>query len=211
MRPFHCVEDPGFIIVSQVLLDIGARYGRLLVGKVRAENILPCAYTVKRRIQTLAGVFRSEVATRLAAAGARGELAFSPDLWTDRYKKQAYLGMTAIFVEDSVINTIDLCCREFLYQKKSAENVSKSIDAILNEFNIQEYRKSATFVIDRGSNLKAALSHDQIVHCIVYRIHNILLDTFTLPKVTVDDTLQFTKKKKRQEESDESDSEESGI
>ncbi|CAF4979258.1 unnamed protein product, partial [Rotaria sp. Silwood1] len=191
MRPFHCVEDSAFIIVSQVLLDIRARYGRLPVGKVRAENILPCANTVKRRIQTLAGISRSEVATRLAAAGARG--------------------MTAIFVEDSVTNTIDLCCCEFLYHKKSTENVSKSIDAILNEFNIQQYRKSATFVIDRGSNLKAALSHDQIVPCIVHRIHNILLDTFTLPKVTVDDTLQFTKKRKRQEESDESDSEESDI
>ena len=86
--------------------------------------------------------------------------------------------MTAIFIENSIINTIDLCCREFSYQKKTPENVSKSIDEILNEFGIRQYRKSATFVIDRGSNLKAALSHDQIIHCIVHRIHNILLETF---------------------------------
>ncbi|CAF4636549.1 unnamed protein product, partial [Rotaria sp. Silwood1] len=71
MCPFHCVEDPCFIIVSQFLLDIGARYARLPVGKVRAENILPCANTVKRRIQTLVGITRSEVAAHLAAAGAR--------------------------------------------------------------------------------------------------------------------------------------------
>ena len=156
---------------------------------------MPCANTVKRRIQTLDDITRSEVTTRLAAAGARGELAFSPDPWTDRYGKQAYLGikgtfyivkridfvftgMTAIFIESFVINTIDLCCREFPYQKKRAENVSQTIDEILNEFGIQQYRKSATFVIDRGSNLKAALSHDQIIHCIVHRIHNILLQNF---------------------------------
>jgi hypothetical protein len=87
--------------------------------------------------------------------------------------------MTAIFVEDFIVHTVDLCCREFLYQKKTAENVSKSIDTILEEFNIQRYRKSSTFVMDRGSNLKAALSNEDTLHCIVHRIHNVLLDTFT--------------------------------
>ena len=195
MRPFNCVEDLDFINVSQLLLDIGARYGRLPAGKLRAEDILVCANTVKRRIQTLADITRSEVTSRLAAAGAREELAFSLDLWTDRYRKQAYLGikgtfyivkridfvftgMTAIFIESSFINTIDLRCRKFPYQKKRAKNLSQTTDKIPNEFGIQQYRKSATFVIDRGSNLKAALSHDQIIHCIVHRIHNILLETF---------------------------------
>ncbi len=35
---------------------------------------------------------RSELVPRLSSAGARGELAFSPDLWTDQYRKQTYLG-----------------------------------------------------------------------------------------------------------------------
>lgn len=78
--------------MSQTLLDIGARYGKFPTGKIKAENVLPCANTVKRRIETLAEVGRTEVGVRLAAAGIHGELAFSPDLWTDRYKKQAYLG-----------------------------------------------------------------------------------------------------------------------
>ncbi len=86
--------------------------------------------------------------------------------------------MTAILMENSIIHTVDLCCGEFLYSKKSAENVSKSIDAVLNEFNVQQYRKSAPFVIDRGSNLKAALLPNQIIHSITHRIHNILRDTF---------------------------------
>ena len=80
MRPFNCVEDPGFINVSQVLLYIGALYGRLPGRKVREKDILPCTNTVKRRIQTLTDITQSEVTTRLAAAGARGELAFSSDL-----------------------------------------------------------------------------------------------------------------------------------
>jgi len=75
-----------------VLLDIGSRYGRSLIGRVKATKLLPCANTIKRRIQSLAEVTRSQVSERLVAAGGRGELAFSPDLWTDRYKKRTYLG-----------------------------------------------------------------------------------------------------------------------
>jgi len=86
--------------------------------------------------------------------------------------------MTAIFMENSAIHNVDICCREFLYSKKSAGNVSKSIDAVLNEFNVQQYRKSAPFIIDRGSNLKAALLPNEIIHCTTHRIHNILRDTF---------------------------------
>ena len=73
--------------------------------------------------------------------------------------------MTAIFLENSAIHNIDLCCREFLYSKKSAVNVSKSIDAVLNEFNVQQYRKAAFFIIDRVLNLKAALLPNQIIYC----------------------------------------------
>jgi hypothetical protein len=92
VRPFQIVEDLGFTNVSQVLLNIGARYGRGIPGKVTAEKILPCANTIKRRIQKLAEMARAELIPRLSSAGARGELAFSPDLWTDKYKKQTYLG-----------------------------------------------------------------------------------------------------------------------
>ena len=87
--------------------------------------------------------------------------------------------MTAIFMEDFTVYTVDLCCREFPYEKKSAENISKLIDNILNEFSVQRYRRSAMFIIDRGSNLKAAFAPDQIVHCVTHRINNVLRDTFT--------------------------------
>ena len=103
MCPFNCVGDSVLINVSQILLDIDARYGRLLVEKVRAEYILPCANTGKRRIQSLASIIRSEVITRLAAVDALGELEFSLDLWIDRYKRQAY----------SDINGTFLCCKAY--------------------------------------------------------------------------------------------------
>ena len=157
------MEDPDFINVSQVSLDIGVRYGRLSAWKVRAENILVFANTVKRRIQTFAGITRSEVTSRLAAADVRGELAFSPDLWTDRYKKQAYLGMkgtlyivkhiyfiftrtTAIFTECSVVSRVDLYCREFSYQKKTG---GKCIQ--INRWNSEWIRYSA---VSKISNLR---------------------------------------------------------
>jgi hypothetical protein len=55
------------------------------------------ANTIKRRIQSMAGITRSDVSTRLIVAGDRAELAFSPELWADRYKKQTYLGKKIFF------------------------------------------------------------------------------------------------------------------
>jgi hypothetical protein len=81
-------------------------------------------------------------------------------------------------MENFVIYTVDMCCREFTYSSKSSGNISKAIDDILKEFDLQQYRRSAPFIIDRGSNLKAAIAPDQIVHCITHRINNILRDTF---------------------------------
>jgi hypothetical protein len=78
--------------MSQILLDIGSRYRRSFTGKVKAENLLPCANTIKRRIQSLAEIVQSEISARLVPAGNRNEVAFSPDLWTDRHKKKTYLG-----------------------------------------------------------------------------------------------------------------------
>ena len=92
IRPFQIVEDEGFLNVSQILLDLGARYSRSPVGKITAEKVLPCSNTVKRHIQSLAEIARADIIPRLSAAGARGELAFSPDIWTDKHRKQAYLG-----------------------------------------------------------------------------------------------------------------------
>ena len=81
-------------------------------------------------------------------------------------------------MENSTIHNIDPCYREFLYSKKSAHNVSKSIDAVLNEFNVQQYTKSTYFIIDREPNLKAAFVPHQIMHCTIHQIHNIFRDAF---------------------------------
>jgi hypothetical protein len=66
IRPFQVVEDSGFVEVSQVFLDIGARYGRP-TGKLNVEKILRYANTIKRRIQNLAEITREEISPRLSA------------------------------------------------------------------------------------------------------------------------------------------------
>ncbi|CAF1355574.1 unnamed protein product, partial [Didymodactylos carnosus] len=86
--------------------------------------------------------------------------------------------MTAHFVHEFESHSVDLGCRGFLYEKKTAENVSLSIDNLLHEFNLRLYRDEIPFVIDQGSNLKAALHDNQITHCYWHRLNNILKDTF---------------------------------
>ncbi|CAF1536192.1 unnamed protein product [Rotaria sordida] len=104
---------------------------------------------------------------------------------------------------DELIDSIATWCATSIRPFQS--NVSKSIDAVLNEFNVQQYQKSAFFIIDRGPNLKAALLPNQIIYCITHRIHNILRDTFFVSQSTTTDTAQSSRKRKRKETSDTSD------
>ena len=43
-----------------------------------------------------------------------GCLCITPDLWTDKHRKIAYIGITCTFVTDQLkLETIDLCCAEY--------------------------------------------------------------------------------------------------
>ncbi|CAF1646807.1 unnamed protein product, partial [Didymodactylos carnosus] len=144
-RPFRLVEGDGFKKVVQELLSIGHIY-----GPHKSDDVLPCANTVKNKIEELAQNNRTELSKKLIYSAENQKLSLSPDLWTDSYVKQTYLGMTAHFVHEFESHSVDLGCREFLYEKKTAENVSLSIDNLLHEFNLKLYRDEIPFVIDRG-------------------------------------------------------------
>jgi hypothetical protein len=50
-------------------------------------------------------------------------LTICPDYWTDAYKKISYLGVSVMFVDHEwQYKTFDLCCKQFEYEKKTAEN-----------------------------------------------------------------------------------------
>ncbi len=56
----------------------------------------------------------------------KGALTISPDLWSDKFKQNSYLGLTAHFVDDNhVLHVIDLCCGPYNEINERAENIVK--------------------------------------------------------------------------------------
>ena len=59
-------------------------------------------------------------------AAKQGVLTISPDLWSDKFKQNSYLGLTAHFVDENhVLHEIDLCCEPYNEINKRADSVLK--------------------------------------------------------------------------------------
>ena len=103
--------------------------------KLQAQELLCCDRTIRNEISKEANIKRSELERLLVDCAQAGRLSISPDIWTDNYRKIAYLGATAHLVDkDHKYYSIDLFCIE-LKGKKTGDNVLK----VNNSVNIFLY------------------------------------------------------------------------
>ncbi|CAF4580493.1 unnamed protein product, partial [Rotaria sp. Silwood2] len=169
MRPISIVEDEGLLnIIKQCPFN-----------NINGNDILPSRPTITREINRQANDIRERLGVILRKAAKQECLAISPDLWSDKFKQNSYLGLTAHFVDDQhILHSIDLCCEPYNELDKTAGNVLKSITAALSRFGLDQLMNEITFVCDRGSNLLKALEDYQVVHCFPHRLNNILKRTF---------------------------------
>ncbi|CAF2741246.1 unnamed protein product [Rotaria sp. Silwood2] len=169
MRPISIVEDEGLLnIIKQCPFN-----------NINGNDILPSRPTITREINRQANDIRERLGVILRKAAKQECLAISPDLWSDKFKQNSYLGLTAHFVDDQhILHSIDLCCEPYNELDKTAGNVLKSITAALSRFGLDQLMNEITFVCDRGSNLLKALEDYQVVHCFPHRMNNILKRTF---------------------------------
>jgi len=65
-------------------------------------------------VTVLADQYRSLLIPILKKQADDGCLCITPDLWTDKQRKIAYIGITCMFVNVQFkLETIDLCCSEY--------------------------------------------------------------------------------------------------
>jgi len=97
--------------------------------RISANDIVPSRPTITREIQRQAIELRQQLKIELIQAAKEGTLAISPDLWTDRFKQNCYLGLTAHFVDNNYkLHTVDLSCEPY-------NEIDKRADSILKVFN----------------------------------------------------------------------------
>ncbi len=96
---------------------IGAIYGTIDVNDVfRGEK------TISRHIVSIADDSREKVKTMISDSLKERSLTICPDYWVDRYKRISYLAVSITFVDNGyAFESIDLFCRPFEFDKKTAE------------------------------------------------------------------------------------------
>ncbi len=111
LRPFMFMEGEGFLELGQVLIDIGARY-----GKQNIRQILPHRTTIARHVDVIATKDKKELKAMLAPILKLPlpPISFTFDLWTDNLKMRGFLGITVHWVDDAwVMRSASLGCIEF--------------------------------------------------------------------------------------------------
>ncbi len=100
---------------------LGSVYGIFDVNELlRGEK------TISRHIISLADASRDQIKELLSISLKDHSLTICPDYWTDLYKKISYLGVNVILVNHEYqFLSFDLCCKQFEYEKKTAENTLK--------------------------------------------------------------------------------------
>jgi hypothetical protein len=90
------------------------------------NDIVASRSTITREITRQANDIRESLGVELINACKHGALTISPDLWSDKFKQNNYLGLTAHFVDDNyVLHSIGLCCEPYNEINKRADNILK--------------------------------------------------------------------------------------
>lgn len=94
------------------------------------------------------------------------------DLWSDSYKRLAYIGNTIHYVLNGQLHNKVLAVKHFDCDRQTATNIESKLSSIFNDFSIN--MKNITFVTDRGANMIATLSNFDRLSCSAHIINNAL-------------------------------------
>lgn len=178
LRPYNSVNGNGMVRLLQTFMKLGSIYGCL--DREAIQRILPSVPTISRNIESMAnqkkGALRDELKTILLNGQT---IAITLDLWQDKYKRISYLGMTSHYCIESNNTTAlneNIICMKPLEPgiTKDANFLRQQIQNKLEDLHIYDFIDKITFVTDRGSNIRKALSQMQRLNCFPHFLNNIV-------------------------------------
>lgn len=121
--------------------------------------ILPHPTTISRDIHKAADGLRNTLTEKLRAQFSSVGGAITLDVWTDKFRKQSYLGVTAHYVDDKFQLHDRILTTHFLdsEESKTGELLRTELFRILQQFNIFDFVEEIVFVTDRGPNVVTSL------------------------------------------------------
>lgn len=152
-RPIYAVECPGLIEFVAAGFEIGKKYPTLKKDDFIAN--FPTRYLAKNCIKELAARAKMAIKVIFEESMKQGGFGCTLDLWTDNFKSNTYMAMTAnvFLLRDTQIEQ-----KRLVFHMDLVAEIVKSKDVIkeriINVFNdlgvgIQELKKYVTFTTDR--------------------------------------------------------------
>ncbi|KAH7948972.1 hypothetical protein HPB49_003656 [Dermacentor silvarum] len=130
------------------LFAAGARY-----GTKSAKELLPHPTTVNRKAAQVAGDLRETLRPVIKAAMEEGHCSMTVNMWTDDYKKTAYIAATAHYVNDDW---------ELISLKKTGDNIQEEFVWRCAKLGMDEgLLESIVFVTDHRSKRHQCTSNVQ--------------------------------------------------
>lgn len=95
-RPMEIVSGEGFQSLAQFLVWVGAKHGHIDIS-----TILPHPTTVSRHIADVKETLQEQIFPNVQNAIINNECSATTDMWTDDFKKNAFITMTVHFFDEN--------------------------------------------------------------------------------------------------------------
>lgn len=166
--------------LANELIKLGAKYGTIDV-----ENVLVSRKTLHDTFLDEEFILIKDKVFKKVLDSIKNSITFTTDFWTDSYKQNSYISLTAHLIDDDVnLNHFLITC-ELMEEKKTGENIKITIFKILKDFlkmsstEFETWKNSENFVFvtDNGSNLVNALKQFVRVSCAGHNL-NLVIDNW---------------------------------
>lgn len=176
LRPYHAIEGRGLFSLISATMELGKQYPNITPNDLK--SLLPARNTVQRAVTSKSEDAKNMIKTKLHEAyKLAGGFACTADLWSDSYRQNNYLGITAHI---NLMDRNQIISQSFVISHMEVEEDSKTAEVVATHlFNVlmdygftrQQFQNDIDFVTDRGPNFKAIRSIRR-ANCFAHMINN---------------------------------------
>ena len=164
IRPFSTVDGEGFQGLCKSLIAIGSKY-----GNVPIEQVLPCATTVSRHMESVLAKEKAALCEVLKTAVNFG---ITTDGWSHTSTNQQYITITIHFIDEQWKMHSHILATRDADEKHTADYIKQLVRSVMNEFAV--YRPGIVFVTDNAANMKAAFRDELWIGCAGHNLNLVL-------------------------------------
>lgn len=179
IRPFYAVEGEGLRNFLKAIVKVSKRHPNMSEADI--DRLLPSRRVIKRYVYNksieMKKIIKNDFKRAIESVGG---FCVTLDLYSDKYKCNNYLGITAkmnILSGDEIEQKEYVINLDAIYStKKTGQVVREEIIKVLNQFDLTEnhMRENITWITDREGNIRVALEKCVRINCFAHLLNNVV-------------------------------------